>query len=705
MIKLFNSDATTFTTNGVGDMSDAVSCMVTEELNGQFELEMEYPITGKRYSDLSLREIIVAKSNPYSEPQAFRIYFISKPIGGIVTIQAEHISYDMTGYPAQPFTATSVSTALTNLKNASLIVYPYTFWTDKTNVADLEIVKPMSTRGILGNEILTTYQGEYEFDNYTVKLWEQRGTNRGVTIRYGKNLLDLKQEENCSAIYTAVYPYWYTEEDGLVQLPERYLLAPGSFDFARIYPLDLTSEFDEKPTTEPDLELMRTKSQYYMQLNGISIPRVSLTVSLVLLSQSEEYKNYAMLENIFLGDTVTVEFLEMGVNSIARCVRTIYDAMLNKYDKIELGHAFQNLASSIASQNQVINNVTSVVPTKSFVREAIDNATALITGASGGHVVIHSTTEGGPPEEILIMNTDDIATATKVWRWNSGGLGYSSTGYAGEYGLAMTMDGAIVASKITSGKIQASQIEAGSITANELSLTYQGAVSNEITTKISAFKDGLEFSVTNGSTSSTLKLMSGATELSSASITFSGIVTFESLSTSSPGTTVINGDNITTGRISATYIGANAKVVNNQPTAIQFSSPILLDSEDPSISGIDYLNFNANAYITDVESGYSGYLTLSSYSGVRIPLASGLYVKKIKNDANLSIDAYDNDYGRTIYIGTKKVSDENYAIAQKISIGSDDLSLPSTINIYGTFKHNTYTVLDSNNISSYVVFQ
>lgn len=705
MIKLFDSGSTVFTTNGLGDMSETVSCLVTEELNGQFELEMEYPITGKRYSDLTLRKIIVTKSNPYSNDQPFRIYFISKPINGIVTIQAEHISYDMTGYPTQPFSATSISTALTNLKNASLIVHPYTFWTDKTNVADIAIVKPTSTRSVLGKDILEIYQGEYEFDNYNVKLWEQRGTNRGVTIRYGKNLLDLKQEENCSTVYTAVYPYWYSEEDGLVQLPERYILAPGDYDFARIYPLDLTSEFDEKPVESADIELMRTKAQYYMQLNGIGLPRVSLTVSFVQLSQSEEYKNFAMLENVFLGDTVTVQFPELNVSSIARCAKTVYDALINKYDKIELGHAYSTLETSITSQNQAINNVVNIIPTKSFLQEAIDNATALITGASGGHVVLHSTTEGGPPEEILIMNTDDITTATKVWRWNSGGLGYSSTGYAGTYGLAMTMDGAIVASKITSGKIQGSQIEAGAISTNELSLTYKNSVSTEITNKITAFSDGLEFSVTNGSEQSTLKLMAGATELTSANITFSGVVTFTDLSTSNPSTTVINGNNITTGNVSATYIGANAKYVNGNPTAIQFSSPILLNSSDPSISGIDYLYFNANAYITDIESGYDGYLTLSSYNGVRIPLASGLYVKKIKNDDNLSIDAYDNDYGRTIYIGSKKKSDLNYAIAQNISIGSDDLSLPSTINVYGTFKHNTYTVLDSNNISSYVVFQ
>ena len=99
LIRLFESTATTFQSNGLGGLSDASKCEVVEERNGSFELEMEYHISGRRYSDLKLRRIIVAKPNPYSDPQPFRIYSISKPINGLVTIKAEHISYDMSGYP------------------------------------------------------------------------------------------------------------------------------------------------------------------------------------------------------------------------------------------------------------------------------------------------------------------------------------------------------------------------------------------------------------------------------------------------------------------------------------------------------------------------------------------------------------------------------------------------------------------------------
>lgn len=709
MIKLFESTATSYTTNGLGTLSEAVSCTVTEELNGIFELDVSYPITGKRYADLLLRQIIVAKPNPYSTPQPFRIYSISKPIKGIVTVKAEHISYDLTGYPVQPFTAADVATAFVNLSNASVLETPFTFTTDKAVAADLAVIKPTSIRSVLGGSgsILELYGGEYEFDNYAVRLLEQRGTNRGVSIRYGKNLTDLKQEENCSSVYTAVYPYWYKDDEEtpiLMQLPEIYLHAPGTYTFARIYTLDLSSEFEEQPTEEE----LRIKATYYMQVNGIGLPQVSLSVSFVQLSQSPEYKNFALLERVYLGDTVNVDFPKLKVSSIARCIKTIYNAITDKYDKIELGHALSKLSTTISNTINEQNQLANKVPTKSFVQAAIENATKLITGGLGGHVVLHSSSGGPNPDEILVMDEEDIINANNVWRWNVGGLGHSSTGYNGPYSLAMTMDGAIVAGMITSGKIQASQLEAGSITTNELSFVYKESVTSEITNKIEALEDGFTLSSENSQSgdSSLITLKSGGITIASANVNFPGLVTFGDLSTS--GLTSINGDNVNTGKISASFIGANANYLNGQFTAITFSSPILLDSQYPDISGIDNLYFGAvgqyPTLITDQDPGYEDYLTLRSYYGVRIPYDSGLYVKKIFNNGNMSIDTCDNMYGNTLYIATRKVSANNsYAVAEDVVIGNDDGT--SEITLYGTLMHNGYAVLDSSNISSYVVFQ
>ena len=441
---------------GIGSLFEALSCEVTEERNGEFELVMEYPITGKWFKELRLRRIIMAEPNPYSDRQAFRIYAITKPINGIVTLNAEHISYDLSGYPVQPFKADGIQNALSSLVSNCAVPCPFRFSTSRLTSAQMTVSKPASIRSLLGGmsgSLLDIYGGEYEFDNYDVKLENERGADRGVSIRYGKNLTDLKQEENCSSVYTGVYPFWYSEQDGLFQLSEKIVSAPGTYDFTRIYPLDLSQEWVEKPMEEQ----IRSKTESYIKANNIGVPKVSLTVSFIQLAQCEEYHNYALLERVHLCDTVSIEFAELGVSAKAKCIKTVYDAITRKYKSIELGEARSNLSSTISSQNQAIQENIS----KTFMQQAIENATKLISGGLGGYVIIHSSTGGNHPDEILIMDTDDINTASKVWRWNKGGLGYSSTGYNGPYALAMTQDGQIVADFITTGTMSASLINGG----------------------------------------------------------------------------------------------------------------------------------------------------------------------------------------------------------------------------------------------------
>lgn len=472
MITLFESTTTDFANNGIGNLPDAISCIVTEERNGKFELEMEYPITGKRYSELSLRRIILAKPNPYDDPQPFRIYAITKPIGGIVVVDAEHISYDMSGYPVSPFDAVGAANAFSMLKSHSAVTCPFTFLTDITSMEDISVKVPTSMRAVLGSGdgmILSIYGGEYEFDRFSVNLWQNRGMNRGVSIRYGKNLTDLRQEENCSSVYTGVYPFWYSEEEGLVQLDEKYVSGEGTYNYVRILPLDLSSVFREKPTQET----LRTEAMNYISSNGIGVPKVSLTVSFVPLSQSEEYRNYTLLEEVHLCDTVNVEFPELNVSATSKCICTKYNVITGKYDEIELGEARSNLVHTIVDQNKKIEEVPG--KTMSFMDQAIDNATKLITGGYGGYVVLRSSTGGSKPDEILVMDTNDVLTAKKIWRWNKNGLGYSSNGYNGPFETAITADGKIVGSFLSANSIEANSLTTSCISAINSKLTLSAA--------------------------------------------------------------------------------------------------------------------------------------------------------------------------------------------------------------------------------------
>lgn len=470
MIRLFESTSTSFMTNGLGSLPHASKCMIVEERNGSYELEMEYHISGKRYSELELRRIIVAKPNPYSNPQPFRIYEISKPINGLVTVKAEHISYDMTGYPVSAFAASDVSAALSNLKENCVVDCPFEFSTDMSRAGNLTILKPESMRSLLGgsNEsILDVYGGEYEFDGYKTILHASRGTDSGVTVRYGKNMTDLKQEENCSNVYTAVYPFWYSDEWGLIELPEKTVATPGTYDYVRVYPLDLSSEWEnsyEWKDEYPSEDEIRDLAEKYIADNDLGIPSVSLTVSFEQLSQAKEYEALSLLETVHLCDTVRVEFPKLNVSGNSKCIKTTYNVLTGKYDSIELGEAKADLASSIASRNESVDEKLNDRPTKSFMTDAVDKATKLITGGLGGYVVIRSSTGDKHPDEILIMDTNRIDTAKKVWRWNQNGLGYSANGYGGPYTTAITQDGSIVADFINAGNLNADIIHGGTLT-------------------------------------------------------------------------------------------------------------------------------------------------------------------------------------------------------------------------------------------------
>ena len=454
---LYGATETNFDHNGIGILSACVSCEVTEEANGIFELAMQYPMDGIHYTEIADRAIIKAKADQFREPQLFRVYSISRPMSGIVTISAEHISYDLSGIPVKPFSAENAPTAITGLKNNAVVDCPFDFWTDKDTQGSFAVTAPASIRSRLGGtsgSILDVYGGEYEFDNYTVKLHNNRGMNRGVSIRYGKNLTDIQQEQNCSSVATGVYPYWVSSEGGdFVELPERIINAPGTYNFVKIRTLDLSNEFDSQPT----IEQLREKAEEYVASNNIGIPSVSLTVSFAQLEQTEEYKHMKLLERVSLFDTVNVEFPALKVSATARVINLVYDVILDRVKSISIGSFRSNIADTIANQQQEIQKV----PTKSDLQKAKEAATAGLTNGKG--YAYFRKDDLGNIVDILFMDTQDAETAVNVMRVGQSGIGFSHNGINGPYESAWTIDGRFVADFITTGTLRGLLFEAGVI--------------------------------------------------------------------------------------------------------------------------------------------------------------------------------------------------------------------------------------------------
>lgn len=463
---LFPSTATEFKTQGLGALSDAISCYVTEERNGEYELEMEYPVDGIHFSEIAKRCILLAIPSPYRLPQPFRIYRITKPLNGVCTIYAQHISYDLSTTPLNPFTAANAPAAMNGLSTNAAISSEFTFWTDKTTVANFAVTVPSKTRSVLGGQtgsILDVYGGEYEWDGFTVKLHNQRGNDSGVVIRYGKNLTDLQQEENISNVLTGIYPYWTDTEGNLVVCDPKIVNAPCTYDFQAVDPVDFSQDFDEQPTPAQ----LQARAESYVQANSIGIPVVSISVSFVQLEQAEEYKDLALLEKCDLCDTVTVQFEKLGVNAKAKIVKIVTDVLLERYDSVEIGDARTNIADTASDQQQEIQKR----PTSSAVENIASQITAAILGAKGGAVRLLDTNNDGVPDTLYIADNPDPTQAQKVWRFNYEGWGASKTGYNGPFTIAAGIEDGLYADFITAGTLNCALLNVINLVAQGVELT------------------------------------------------------------------------------------------------------------------------------------------------------------------------------------------------------------------------------------------
>ena len=467
---LYNNTEADFTRNGIGWLKDCTKCSSTEELNGIFECEFSYPITGNFYKEIVPDRIIKVKPNETATPQLFKIYRTSKPINGIVKIYCQHISYDLNGNTVTPFTlsTTNATTVLNAILDHCYYAHRFIAVSYSNTRSKFELKIPVSARKCLGGmegSVLDNFKGEFEFDNFTIKHYNNRGQDNGVTIQYGKNLTDITADTSIADVYTSVYPYATDEDGDYYELPEKVIELPSRSNYGepRTLPLDLSDKFDSE--TRITSELLRQYANAYISNNKIDEIKQNIKISFVQLWQSKEYETISLLERVKLGDIVTVKYPALGVSVKAKVIKTTYDVLSEKYIEIELGQAKSNFANTLNKVNSGFKVMSDFIRNQpSLTEKAIAHATERITGGLGGYVVINQNGETGYPEEILIMDKPDKTTAVNVWRFNKGGLGHSRNGYNGKFDdIALTDDGRINASMITTGKLNADLIKAGTI--------------------------------------------------------------------------------------------------------------------------------------------------------------------------------------------------------------------------------------------------
>lgn len=471
MITLFKPQETDFSHNGLGSLDkNIIDPVVEEDLNGIYSFAFKYPLFASHGLEID-GQSLVRVPMPNGDDQLFRVY---KPVKSMGYIRAScyHIFYDLIDNLIEDTNIVQKDGqgAISQLGGATQYGHSFTFQSNITNIANSRMVRLNPVQALIDpgqeNSFINRWGGELKRDNFKVHMNRRVGADKGVTIRHKKNLLGYEAELDYSSVVTRIMPMGF---DG-ISIPEKYIDSPlintyvhpkiAQIKYEDIKAIDPSKETQEEgavPLEEAYQELRKRASEEF-SINKIDIPKANYKVEFATLEKTEEYKHLKVLQKVEIGDTVTVKHEEDGFNVQARVIKYSWDPLAKKYIKMELGNFKETFTNIKADIERNVKQQIDIE--KSFLEKAIERATELLTSALGGHVLKRKG-------EILIMDTEDPNTATKVWRWNINGFGYSSTGINGPYGAAITMDGEIVATFIKAGEIDASLIKAGILSSKD----------------------------------------------------------------------------------------------------------------------------------------------------------------------------------------------------------------------------------------------
>ncbi|MGG1847073.1 phage tail spike protein [Bacillus wiedmannii] len=529
---LYEKNTRDFTNNGICFLKDTIIAEVSETLNGSFELYMEYPVLGLKCNEIQEERIIKAETP--EGPQPFTIHRCVKKNMSTVKIYARHIFYDLlenliedTNIVEQPGAG-----ALDQLLRKTQYPHPFKVVCDISKMNNSRIVRRNPVEAILDpqedNSFVNRWGGELVRDFFDIKMYQQRGTDRGVTIQDQKNLIGFESDVDLDVVVTRIMP---KGADGLL-LPEKYVDSPliNNYSRPRIKVIEfnhIKAQKEEGRNDEEALPLeeaykaLRAAAKSKFTDEKIDIPQANYKVNFVELSKTEEYKDYAVLERVYLADTVRVKHSKLGVDIQAKAISYVFNVLTEKYKDLNLGSYKKSFLDKMNDVSKITDGLEDME--ESVLQQAKNNATNLINSGFGGHVRTY-------PERILIMDTDSEKTAEKVWQWNINGLGFSSKGINGPYETAMTMDGRIVADFIATGTLDASLAKIKNLIADDIVSGILRSRNNRF--RIDLDRSGIDFySETGKPVTQIAQAKTKQADGSSAEITYFGVSEAEGVAT------------------------------------------------------------------------------------------------------------------------------------------------------------------------------
>ncbi|ELS0404471.1 peptidoglycan DD-metalloendopeptidase family protein [Enterococcus faecalis] len=467
---------------------------INRVLNGAYRFYGNYARDGQYRSYLKKGNFLKAQVEDGSY-QYFEIYNIKKNLQS-VSVTARHIGFMANkNFIINSFTANGNGTQIMNNLKAALTFkqrFNYLSNVGTTHQFTAKQVGPIDAiiGSNNGNQNLTGVTGgELEMDNFNLKLVKQIGSDNGFRIDFGINLEAIDEDYDDESIINSLFLIGGVPENDYDQ--DKEPITHGFLEIAGVN--DSNRRIGKRENSEcKTVEELKEWGQSLFDKDRIHEPKVTHTISMVALEHTLEYEDiYEELSSLHFGDVAHVRAKEVDIEVTERMVEYTWFPTLGKFKDIVLGNDLSLYTSTANNQTQELKRKIDN-RTETLVQNVL-NATAWITGNSGGHVVFRPEKA---PSEILIMDTNKIATAKRVWRWNLNGLGYSDNGVNGPFGLAMTSKGEIVADFIKVGIIDVNVLQTSfnKATGDVLKLV-SGALQiwNEKTKIMELTKKGMEF--------------------------------------------------------------------------------------------------------------------------------------------------------------------------------------------------------------------
>ena len=447
----------------IGAMVDVLSCPVARERNGIYEATMLYPKDGQLAEELKTERLLYIKPGDDEDPQPMEIMTVTAINDNTIQVYAQHISYRLSGMVASPFSAATATEAAAKLQQ---YMGEFTLTTDITSDTAYSLTVPTACRSVLGGmegSLLDVYGGEFVFDGWGVHWRKSAGSDRGVLIAYGKNLIDINAVADTTGVVTGVLPYYQQQnEDGSTSLimPEGpVMIADSIMSYDRITTLDCTGEFEATPSVEQ----LQQYGASWLQ-NQTTKTTDSITLSYLDLYDQGESDAIKSMEYVRLCDTVTVWDKRYNIKLTAKVVQIVYDPIAERNDSVQVGEAVSNFADTILSTNQTVDKIQQTYPSR--WQQSMYDLASKITGQTDSHVIFVPMEY---PSAILVAEDTDLTSA------GNKGLYISAAGIAGTedlaaalqdpslFSLAITIDGHIIGDRITGLTIEGQQIIGGII--------------------------------------------------------------------------------------------------------------------------------------------------------------------------------------------------------------------------------------------------